>query len=138
LISVALAQHPAGPIRYSGIDLFEANPPQRPSISLKEAHRLLKKTGASGQMVPGDAYSALARASNALTGTDLLLIADTEDAESLAQAWFYVPRMLHEHSIVLMRAAETTRGGAGRTTWNRVTHVEIEQLARRGPIRRAA
>jgi hypothetical protein len=47
----------------------------------------------------------LADAANNLTGTDLLLVANTITDDDLAPAWFYLPRMLHAGSLVLERGA---------------------------------
>ena len=88
-------------IRYTGIDLFEARPAGAPGLSLKDAHRLLKRSGARVQLVPGDPLSALTRAANALGNTDLMVISASHDEAALRQAWFYVPRMLHARSCVL-------------------------------------
>ena len=54
------------------------------------------------QVIPGDPLSALARSANGLQSTDLLVIAADQDTQSLANAWFYVPRMLHDKSLVLL------------------------------------
>ena len=89
-------------LRYTGIDLFEARPAGVPGLCLKAAHQALHIPGVRVQLVPGDPYSALRRVANTLRDTDLLLISADQDAESLARAWLYVPRMLYEHSLVLL------------------------------------
>ncbi|MBC8351289.1 MAG: hypothetical protein H8E66_04850 [Planctomycetes bacterium] len=89
-------------IRYTGIDLFEARNESGTSLPLKEAHRRLKATGANIRVIPGDPLSALARSANGLQSTDLLVIAADQDEGSLTNAWFYVPRMLHDKSLVLI------------------------------------
>lgn len=102
LIEVASRFLKDGCVRYTGIDLFEARPSSAPGMTLKRAHRLLSHSGAKVQLVPGDPYSALARTANSLTGTDLIVIGNDQDPASLAQAWFYVPRMLREGSRVFV------------------------------------
>lgn len=134
LIEAALRFSPADEIRYTGIDLFEARPPQSPGLKLKDAHRTLKQLGVTVQVIPGDPFSALARSANTLTGTDLLLIRADQDAESLERSWFYVPRMLHEHSVVL-RETHSSNGAR----FERVPHPQIEQWATpSSSLRRAA
>jgi hypothetical protein len=39
---------------------------------------------------------------NELTGTDLVVISAGHDADSLARAWFYVPRLLHPQSMLFV------------------------------------
>jgi len=102
MIQVAARYRTAGPIRYAGVDLFETRSAEHPGLTLKQAHRLLKPSGARVQLIPGDPLAALARAANALAGTDLVIISADQDASSLTAAWFYVPRMLHEGSCVLV------------------------------------
>ncbi len=89
-------------VHYAGIDLFEARADSEPGITVKLAHRKLKPLGAKIQLIPGDPYSGLARSANGLVGTDLLVIQADQDDESLERAWFYVPRMLHEDSLVFV------------------------------------
>lgn len=92
-------------IRFTGIDLFEARPEPSTGLPLKEAHRQLKATGANVRVIPGDPLSALARSANGLQSTDLLVISADQDERSLTNAWFYIPRMLHDKSVVLIEEA---------------------------------
>lgn len=109
MLHLAACSVPRESIQYCGIDLFEANEPNanhaEPSIALKEAYRRLKSTGVSIQLVPGDPLSALGRMGNELAGTDLLVISRAVDRDSLKQAWFFVPRILHDRSVVLIERA---------------------------------
>ena len=101
MIEAAGFSSPAGQVQYTGIDVFEArSASDGPGLTLKTAHRLLKATGARIRLLPGDPFSALARAANTLMGTDLVVISADQDAHSLARAWFYLPRMLHPRSLV--------------------------------------
>ena len=122
-------------VHYTGIDQFEAWQGRRPSVSLKAAHRMLRRSGAAGQMIPGDPYSALARSANALVATDLLIISSGQDPASLAAAWFYVPRMLHEHSLVLLEEP-ASQGKPARL--RRLTRLEVQRMAAAARPRRAA
>jgi hypothetical protein len=132
---IELAQRSAkGEVRYAGIDLFEARDPGQPGLTLKQAHCLLRATGAKVQAVPGDPFSALARVANSLTGTQLLIIAADQSGPALERAWFYVPRMLTENAIVYIETA-SDRGAV----YQRLTVAEIankSQAAQRN--RRAA
>ena len=102
---------------------------------MKETHRLLKTTTAQSQLIPGDPAGALARAANSLPGIDLVLISAAYDETSLAGAWFYLPRMLHEGSVVLHEVAGNA--DAGSTGWRRLKPSEIRERAGSGR-RRAA
>ena len=93
-------------VRYTGIDLFEMRPAENPGLTLKRAYRLLKSLPAKTQLVPGDPYSAIARVANSLPDNDLVLISSDQDMTSLQLAWFYLPRMLHDQSLVLIEDPE--------------------------------
>ena len=45
------------------------------------------------------------RAANGLGKLDLLLLAPGADAQDMAGAWLYVPRLLHEQSLVFLETA---------------------------------
>jgi hypothetical protein len=119
---------------YTGIDLFEARQNgDGPGLSLKEAHKLLAAKGVKVRLVPGDPYSALARTANSLAEQDLIYIAADQDRESLARAWFYVPRMLHDATLI---CEETLVDG--QTTVQVISHEEAARRAAAGKGRRAA
>jgi predicted O-methyltransferase YrrM len=105
MIHVAARHHAKDQLRYVGIDLFEARTAPATGMSLKDAHRAFKNLGVAAQLVPGDPFSALARAANALRDIDLVLISADQDAASLERAWFYLPRVLHAKSLVLVERA---------------------------------
>lgn len=123
------------PVRYAAIDLFEARPAERSdSLTLKEAHRLLKGTPAQIQLIPGEPARALAQVANSLTGVDVLLISLEHDDKSLAGAWFYLPRMLHEGTMVFREVRDEATGAA---VLRLLERDEIQALAGRNR-RRAA
>jgi hypothetical protein len=101
------------PVKYAVIDLFEARPAGAGSaLSLKDAHRILKTTTAQVQLIPGDATSALARSANALQNMDLVIISGPDPRQSLGGGWFYLPRMLHDHSVVFIESAAAAQKGS--------------------------
>lgn len=126
MIDLARVYQPADELRYTGIDLFEARSADAPGLPLKAAHTLLKSLSPKVRLIPGDPYSALTRAANTLLGTDLLIISAGHDPESLARAWFYVPRMIHESSHVFV---EEPGPKPGQTLFRLVPREEIEQRA---------
>jgi hypothetical protein len=148
MIEAAAFHGPVGDVRYTGIDLFEdrtgSEGPGMPlktahrllkatgariqlvPMPLKTAHRLLKATGARIQLVPGDPFTALSRVANGLGGTELVIISAGYDPESLARAWFYLPRMLGEGSQVLVEQAQ---GPEGRVAVRAVREERIAELA---------
>ena len=122
MIELAALQSSPGQVRYTGIDLFEARTPSDGrGLTLKAAHR--------------DPFSALARAANNLGGSQLVIISAGHDPDSLARAWFYVPRMLSEGSHVLI---EEPSGPEGEVSLRRLTPDEIDRLADAATLRRAA
>jgi len=137
LIETALRFRESDSGHFTGIDLFEARPSHSPGMTLKRAHRTLGSLEAEIRLVPGDPLSALARTANSLTETDLIVIAADQDPDSLAEAWLYVPRMIHAESMVFLE--ESTRGSV-RTSFRQLTPIEINNLAIAAgrQIRRAA
>jgi hypothetical protein len=119
---------------YTGIDLFEARGEGAgPGLSLKAAHTKLAATGVKVRLVPGDPFSALARSANALSGQDLILISADQDREALARAWFYVPRMMHPGTFVLLEELVD-----GEPVLSQLLLVDVETLAQAPKGRRAA
>jgi hypothetical protein len=137
LLEVAAWQQDCLPLRYTGIDLFEARPSHAPGPSLKQAFAQLRLPHVKVQLVPGDPYSALRRVANSLTGTDLLLISADQDAESLARSWTWLPRMLTAESLVF---AEEPAAKAGQNYWRPLSLADIQKRASEASrsIRRAA
>jgi len=134
MVWLASRRHPAAEIRLTGIDRFEDRPADRgPGISLREAHRLLKATGARIQLIPGNADEGLARVANSLGQVDLLLFAAGTTAAELAGAWFYVPRLLHDRTLVFLERTAAD----GELSIQLLDHNEIRRLAERAG-RRAA
>lgn len=95
-------------ISYTGIDLFDSRGADQVAISLLEMHKGLKKTGAKVKLLPGDAESSTARIANSLANTDLILLTLNEDEglESLDRFWFFLPRMVHDNSLLLIQAGQ--------------------------------
>lgn len=135
LIDLAQRLHGQEPVRYTAIDLFEARPADRTRLSLKDAHRLFKATGAQAQLIPGDAAGAIARSANSLPNQDLVLIAADHDPQALSGAWFYLPRMLHPKSCVFVETHDAT---SGIMTYRPLELGEIQARAMAARKRRAA
>ena len=126
MIALACQFQAADEVHFTGIDRFEDRPADRgPGISLRDAHRTLKASGARIQLVPGGPGEGLSRAANAMGKLDLLLLAPGPDAQDLAEAWFYVPRLLHSQSLVFLETAPAD----GPATIRLVEHEEIGHLA---------
>lgn len=113
------------PLKYTGIDLFEAaGSKQHPS--LKQAFHDIRHPGVKVQLVPGDLYSALVRTANQLPATDLVLIGAGHDPEVLTRAWIYVPRMLGPHSLVYQEQLDNKGECSG---FKQLSVNEIQKLA---------
>jgi hypothetical protein len=119
------------PLRYTGIDLFEARPAEQPRLTIKQANAALRRGDVQVQLVPGDPATALRRVANSLVGTDLVIIAANQDRDSLAAAWTWLPRMLTSDSLVFL---EEPAAKAGETQWRRLTLADVQSLA--APARR--
>lgn len=122
MFELLLQTTPAAEIRYTGIDLFEARSADNPGLPLKQMHTLLKPLGIKVQLIPGDPFSALARAANGLAKTDLVIIGADQDVEALSRSWMYLPRMLTAESRVFVET-----GAPGQTKFEPRTLAEIEQ-----------
>jgi hypothetical protein len=135
MIQMAASVTPDSKIHYTGIDLFEARPPSHPGMTLKRAYRMLRRLPVEFQLVPGDPFTALVRMANNLTGTDLLVVAVDQDPQQMARAWVMVPRMLHEHSLILLE-----RGEGDQVRFEKLSRFEIEAMsgASRRQLRSAA
>jgi len=119
-------QHATTPLRYTGIDLFEARDRKSPGLRLKEAYAQLKAQHVKLQLLPGDPLAALSRSANSLSGTDVLIISLDQVGESLDQAWRFVPRMLHSSSLVYQ---EREGKKIGETKFELIPLAEISRLA---------
>ena len=129
IIQIASRLQVGTEINYTGIDLFEArDPSQGPGLALRQAHRLLAQTGARIRLAPGDAFTGVAQVANALAGTDLIVISGCQDRELVDRAWFYFPRMSHQHTAVFLQNPCQTGQSA---PYERILPAEIEALAAR-------
>ncbi len=137
LLEVAAWRADCRPLRYCGIDLFEARPSAASGPSLKQAHAQLRLPNVKVQLAPGDPYSALLRVANSLTGTDVLLIAADQDRESLERAWAWMPRMLTRESLVFQ---EQPVAKPGQSFWQPLAVADIQKRAAAASrsLRRAA
>ncbi len=125
MLEVAGLHVPIGQVAYVGIDHFEdSGAVTGPGVPLKTAYRLLRATDAKVRLLPGDPFSVLAKHANGLGKFDLVVISATQDAASLAAAWFYLPRMLENHSSVLL-----DQGRNATTGFRIVPFAEIELMA---------
>ncbi len=124
------------PLRYTGIDLFEARPAAKKGLTLKQAFATIRAPEVKVQLVPGSPYEALVRCANALAETDLFIISADQQAADLERAWKFVPRTLHASSLVLREQP----AAGGKTVFQILPVAEVERLARESgkTIRRAA
>jgi hypothetical protein len=135
MIEMATAAADPREIRYTGIDLFEDRSTEDgPGLSLREAHRELKTTNARIQLVPGTPQEGLARCANALGKLDLIVVSSRTDPQSLAAAWFYVPRLLADETVVL-RETPTAEGSV---SIRALEQGELQSLASPSRRRKAA
>jgi hypothetical protein len=131
---IQLAQQFCEPrdVLFAGIDLFEARPTaESASLTLINAHRLLKATGATIRLSPGTPYDGLSRSANGLGKMDVLVISPTATADAMEAAWIFIPRLLHNDSLIFL---EDPAGGEA--AMRLVPHDEVARLAR--TMRRAA
>ena len=136
VLEVAAWRKETQPLRYTGVDQFEARPTNHSPLPLKRAFHDLRATGAKVQLVPGDPFSALVRTANSLSGTDLLIVAADQDRDALERSWMYIPRMLHAQSLIFVQEP----GQAGKDFWRQLRYEDVQKLAAHASksLRRAA
>ena len=135
MIEVAGRYCPPEKIEFTGVDPFEGrSSADGPGATLKLAHRVLHRTGARVQLIPGDPFAGLSRCANAIGQVDLIVISSRLDPRSLAKAWFYVPRLLHGQTQIFH---ERLLPG-GRRALEPVGHSDIEAMAAVAAAQRAA
>lgn len=124
-------------ISFTGIDMFEGRDDDS-GVPLKEAHRALKQFAQTVKLIPGDPYSALARSANSLQQTDMIIISADQDRDSLDRAWFYVPRMMHDDTLVFLEVAPEDE--EEEATLELISMADVVAMARAqdSSIRRAA
>ena len=136
LVETALRFAGNDEVHYTGIDLFEARLSDAAGMTLKRAHQHFSTSGARVRLIPGDPFSTLSRMANSLTGTDLLIISDEVDErehESLSKAWLFVPRMLHDDSVVLFE-----KRASDNSSFQNLSKHQIDVLARQASELKAA
>ncbi len=133
---IRVAQRYAGEkkVWYTGLDLFEARPEGQKPLVLKETYCFLRATGANIRLVPGVPRMSLPSAANAHQNTDLILIGPDVSENDLYGAWFYVPRMLHDGSLILRERREAD----GQVSFDLITRTQIAEWATHDASRRAA
>ena len=135
MIEVARKASPDEQIRYVGLDRFELRAAaDSPGLSLIEAHQLLRGRGAKVQLVPGNPAEGLVRVANSLGKIDLLIVPAELDAEPFARMWFFVPRMLHERTLVFVEGRDEN----GERLIKLKLREEIDRQAALGAGRKAA
>jgi hypothetical protein len=126
MIDAAARHNPRSDIQYVGLDHFEDRAETgRPGLTLIGAHRTLARSGARIKLVPGDPLRSLARAANELGQFDLLIISPQTETDRLGRIWFFVPRLLHAQSQVVL---ERQLPG-GKKSLQTMSFREVEQLA---------
>jgi hypothetical protein len=122
-------------VHYVGLDLFEGRADSSgPAVSLKAAYQLLRTTDVRIQLIPGNPSESLMRVANSLGKLDLLIVPGEYDAAEHARLWFFVPRLLHERSLVFVDSALPD----GQRFLRLKSRPEIDRLAAAGFHRHAA
>jgi hypothetical protein len=102
MIRVAQKHGNGSKVRYTGVDLFESRDAEV-KLPLIKMHRRLNELGAKAQLVPGTFEDGIQRIANSHLRTDLVVVNAGFTDEALEAGWFYLPRMLHPASLVLVQ-----------------------------------
>ena len=130
MIRVAQKHGNGSNVRYTGVDLFEGRESEE-KLPLIKMHKRLNGLGAKAQLVPGEFADGIQRIANSHLRTDLVVIKSGVEADALQSGWFYLPRMLHPGSLVLVQEVD----GEDYQIYNRL---DIEKLAGNQPEKTAA
>ena len=124
------------PLRYMGIDLFEARPKGQKGLTLKQAFAEIRAPEVKVQLVPGLPYDALLRCNGALTETDLIILSADQQPIDFEKAWKFIARTVHDKTLILREQP----AGPGKTVFQTLPVAEVHRLARESGkiIRRAA
>ena len=95
---------------------------------------MLRATGVRVQLVPGNPAESLIRLANSLGKVDLLIVPAELESAAAARMWFFVPRILHERSLVFVESVQSD----GQKTLRIKPRAEIDRMASGGAARRAA
>ena len=135
MIEVAKLSSPGQEVHYVGFDPFEGrSEADRPGLTLKAAHQLLRRDGVRVQLIPGEPADSLIQVANSLGKVDLLILPAALDSACFARMWFFAPRMLHERSLVFVERKSEDGG----TLLAVKPRCEIAVLASLGARRQAA
>jgi hypothetical protein len=134
LIAVAQRYATEQKVCYTGLDWFDARSNELALLSLKQAHCALQATGAQVRLVPGPPGHSLASVANAHQNTDLIILSPDVSDDDLKRAWFYVPRMLRDQSVVLREQV----GADGQSAFMKLSASELAERAGQSAPRRAA
>jgi hypothetical protein len=119
-------------IAYTGADLFEAS--KRSELSLKATYQQLLPTGAKLRLIPGEPMTALPQVANGLGQFDLIVISVDSLSAQTPRGWYYLQRLLHPRSVVLVEEA----AAGGQTAFRPLSLAEIEARGLATRTRRAA
>jgi hypothetical protein len=104
-------------------------------VTLKGAYQRLSRLKAKTQLVPADLYSGLVRIANSHTRTDLIIVSAGYDRDELERSWFYLPRMLHAASFLMIQSPNDAT-----SPFRMLARLEVERRANQNapPTTRAA
>jgi hypothetical protein len=132
MLGLLRATVPGETVHYVGLDRFEGRlPDDPPGVTLKAAHQRLHGL-ARVQLVPGNVDTALSRLCNHLGSFDLVLISADNDPRHLDRSWFFIQRLITPQSSVFVEARAGTGG------WNTIPKAQVDELAAKTVLRRAA
>ncbi len=135
MIAAARLASPGRIVQYVGLDQFEDSAEATAGrLTLKEAHRMFAGAGCLVRLVPGEPAHSLVRVANSLGKVDLLLLSGGLGSASYGRFWFFVPRMLHQRSVVFVERDQS----AARAGLEIISQQAIAELAAAGSARRAA
>ncbi|MEX0642392.1 MAG: hypothetical protein WD468_06810 [Pirellulales bacterium] len=134
LIEVAQRYADDQKVCYTGLDWFDARGSELTTLTLKQVHCALQLTGAQVRLIPGPPGHSLAAAANAHQNTDLIIVSPQVSDDDLFRAWYYVPRMLRDQSVVL-REHDVAEG---QSVFAKLSASELAERAGQSAPRRAA
>ncbi len=103
IIRIAQRMSPNSEISFLGLDDFEGRAQPIPNLTLRNAHKALNRTGARIRLLPGDPMGTIVRMANQLPKADIFFLTLDTKQNDRDQLWFFLPRLMHARSLVLLR-----------------------------------
>jgi hypothetical protein len=101
-LAVSVCENPLA-LRYFCVDPFEGRTKKDgPGLSLRKAYRAMNQMEIQHKLIPATPLMGIKRIANHVQNVDFLVLATPELHWLEEGGWYYLARMLHQESVVLL------------------------------------